>query len=275
MDLPGAEMSQPIISIVMPAFNSTRYLREAVQSLQQQTWPNWELLVVDGGSRDGTQDLVKALSAADPRVRLIPNPDDKGPAHARCTGVRHAKGKYVGFLDADDIWLPTKIEDQVSFMERAGVLFTYARYSAMSADGSFVSCPLPAYSHYTFRSALALRGIGTLTVVVHRECLTEEVISNYGKSHGEDYLWWLMVLRSGVEARLIDKNLAHYRQTAGSLSTYRFRHQKTVWHTYRNEMGLGRLQSALFYTSYMLDVAQRRLRTNVCSKLRPRREATT
>lgn len=264
-------MTAPAVSIVMPAFNSRRYVTDAMRSVQAQTRGDWELLVVDGGSKDGTQDVVRAAAEQDPRIRLVPNPDDRGPAHARATGVRNARGRYVAFLDADDLWLPEKLALQVEAMEREGMAFSYTRYSAMSADATEVSCPLPAYRRYDFWSALARRGIGTLTVMVRRERLTEEVLATYGKSHGEEYLWWLLILKQGIVAHLVPHDLARYRNTEGSLSKRRLRHQSTVWNTYRTEIGLSAPVAALLYTSYVIDVAQRRVRTYLCTRLsRPR-----
>ena len=257
----------PIVSIVMPAFNSRSYITDAIRSVQAQTREDWELLVVDGGSRDETPALVRAAAVQDSRIQLVPNPDDKGPAHARATGVRHARGKYVAFLDADDLWLPEKLAIQVEMMEQRGLDFSYTRYSAMSADGSEVSCPLSAYRRYGFWSALGRRGIGTLTVMVRRERLTEKILSTFGKSHGEEYLWWLLILREGVTAHLVPKDLARYRNTEGSLSKRRLRHQSTVWHTYRNEMGLSMPVAGILYASYVLDVAQRRVQTRLCTQL--------
>jgi teichuronic acid biosynthesis glycosyltransferase TuaG len=257
-----------MVSVVMPTFNSERYVGAAIESVQRQVFTDWELLVTDGGSRDGTRALVERVAAADPRVRLVPNPDDRGPAHARATGVRHSRGEYVAFLDGDDLWMPTKLSEQIAFMRASGTDFSYTQYRPMNAEGTQTSCALSAYRQYSFWSALARRGIGTLTVVARRSLLTEEVLATYGKSHGEEYLWWLMILRGGVTARGLLKPLALYRNTEGSLSKRRLRHQSTVWHTYRNEMALSAPVAALVYVSYVFDVAQRRLRSALCTRLR-------
>lgn len=261
-------MSTPRISVIMPAFNSSRYIREAVASVLAQTESDFELLVVDGGSKDETVEIIRELERTDPRVRYVPNPDDKGPAHARATGIRASKGRYIAFLDADDLWLPTKLAEQVGFMESNGVAFSYTYYSGMSADGSAVMCPHSAYGSYSYWRMLASRGIGTLTVVIRRDLLSEDVLAHQKKSHGEELLWWLIILRKGHIATLYPKDLARYRDTEGSLSTFRWRHQSTVWDTYRNEMGMNPVLSGVLYASYMADVAIRRIRTLVCTRLR-------
>jgi teichuronic acid biosynthesis glycosyltransferase TuaG len=261
-------MSAPKISVIMPAFNSSRYIREAVDSVSAQSEPDFELLIVDGGSKDRTVDIIREYAQRDPRIRYVPNPDDKGPAHARATGVRASQGRFIAFLDADDVWLPTKLTEQVGYMEEQGVDFSYTYYSGMSADGSMVMCPHSAYASYSFWKMMASRGIGTLTVVIRRELLSEDVLAHQKKSHGEELLWWLLILRKGHVARLYPKDLARYRDTEGSLSTFRWRHQSTVWDTYRNEMGMNPVLSGVLYASYMTDVAIRRLRTLVCTRMR-------
>lgn len=268
LDLRFALVSTPRISVIMPTFNSSRYISEAVDSVLAQSETDVELLIVDGGSKDRTVEIIRSYEARDSRVRYVPNPDDKGPAHARATGIRASSGRFIAFLDADDLWLPSKLAEQVGFMESAGVDFSYTYYSGMSADGTQVMCPHSAYASYSFWKMMASRGIGTLTVILRRDLLSEDVLAHQKKSHGEELLWWLLILRKGHVARLYPKDLARYRDTEGSLSTFRWRHQSTVWDTYRNEMGMNPVLSGLLYACYMTDVAVRRIRTLVCTRLR-------
>jgi len=248
-----------LVSVVMPCFNSERHLAKAVRSVRAQTYQDLELLVVDGGSRDGSRAVVAAETALDARVRLIENADDQGPAHARCTGVRAARGRYVAFLDADDVWLPGKLATQIAFMEREGVAFSYTLYRRMSEDGTQVSPIVPMLSWYDFRRMLGHRGIGTLTVVVRRDQLTDEVTSIWLRA-SEDLLWWLLVLRKGVTARLVPEDLARYRDTAGSLSKTRRPTLEAVWTIYRDRLAIPLAARVFFYCSYAIDSVLRRLR---------------
>lgn len=261
-------MSQtPIVSIVMPAFNSARFIEAAIDSVLQQQLQEWELLIVDGGSRDSTREIVMRYAAADMRIRLILNPDDKGPAHARSMGIRHANGEFVAFLDGDDIWLRNKLSDQVDFMFRSKTDFSYTQYRVMNSQGTEASCAMTAYKHYGFWSALSLRGIATVTVLSKRSLFTDAILNTYGLSHGEDYLWWLMILRSGVRARGLMKPLALYRNVESSLSKRRWRHQRSVWRTYRLDLQVPTPIAVIAYATYMLDVVIRRLRCFLCTKV--------
>jgi len=253
-----------LVSVVMPCFNSERHVAEAVQSVRAQSYRDLELLVVDGGSRDGSRALVAAAAAEDSRIRLIDNPDDQGPAHARCAGVRAARGRYVAFLDSDDVWLPEKLTTQIGFMERADVAFSYTYYRQMSDDGSRLTPVVPMLSWYDYRRMLGHRGIGTLTVVVRRDQLSDDVTSAWLRA-SEDLLWWLLILRKGVTAHLVPDDLARYRDTAGSLSKNRRPTLEAVWTIYRDHLGVPLSARVWHYGSYAVDSVLRRLRLKMAS----------
>lgn len=260
----NAEVAPPLVSIIVPSFNSAAHVGSAIASVQAQTYPHWELLVVDGGSRDATRQIVERAAAQDGRIRFIPNPNDQGPAHARATAIRQARGAFVAFLDADDLWLPGKLLAQLNFMQQRGVRFSYTRYRSMSADGAAVGCLVPMRSRFDFSSAIRRRGIGALTVMVARELLADDVISVWRRAGGEDSLWWFLILRKGAKAHLLDEDLARYRDTAGSLSKSRFRTLRTVWSMYRVELGLPVHRAAWDYLSYFVDSAIRKTRLKIC-----------
>ena len=256
-----------IVSIIMPSFNSEKFIGKAIESVLLQTFDNWELLIIDGGSNDRTVDIIKEYSKQDDRVIYINNKDDMGPAHARCVGVKQCSGEYVAFLDADDLWLVGKLELQVKFMQEHNIDFSYTSYRSTNESGERESCVIPMYSSYNFFQALSRRGIGILTVIVKKKLLSNDVIETYGKFHGEDYLWWLLILKQGIVARHLDKDTARYRHVDESLSSHRYRHkhQATVWDSYRNEVGLGFFISVFCYSSYLLDASFRKIWTMICS----------
>src|SRR5260370_41005098 len=130
-------------SVVMPRFNSARYISEAIESVRGQSLKAFELLVVDGGSQDHTQGVIREISRQDSRIRLIKNDSDRGPAHARSIGIKQARGRYIAFLDADDYWLPEKLEYQVSFMSRTSAQFCFSRYPSVSENGHRLECLMP------------------------------------------------------------------------------------------------------------------------------------
>ena len=253
-----------VVSVVMPSFNSTRHISIAIESVRRQSFPHFELLVVDGGSRDETCEVVCEIIRQEPRVRLIKNENDHGPAHARSIGIKQARGHYIAFLDADDYWLPEKLESQVSFMSRTSTQFCFSRYRSVSGDGQRLGCLVPMRESYNYRQALKHRGIGTLTVMIERELLSEDVISVWRRAGGEEYLWWLLILRKGVTACLVDKDLARYRDTTGSLSKNWMYTLCSVWNMYRTDLALPVAQAIWDFCSYFIDSAIRKIRLTVC-----------
>jgi teichuronic acid biosynthesis glycosyltransferase TuaG len=257
----------PAVSIVMPAFNSARFIEASIDSVLRQEFHSWELFVVDGGSRDNTRDIVARYADADPRVRLVPNPDDRGPAHARATGVRQARGEYIAFLDGDDLWLRKKLSNQIDFMCRTGAQFSYTQYRVMNSQGTEASCPISIHRYYRYPSYLFVRGIGCSTVVVKRNLFSEEILETYGLWHGEDTLWWLKLLRAGARAFGLLEPLVLYRDAEGSLSKHRLRNQASVWRIYRDDFCLSLITASAAYVSYVTDVALRRFRYRLCTKV--------
>jgi teichuronic acid biosynthesis glycosyltransferase TuaG len=254
----------PIVSVIMPCFNSEKFIEASIQSVLNQTFKDFELIVVDGGSSDNTIKIIKKLASSDARLSLLENLEDQGPAHARYKGIIKSKGIYVAFLDADDLWLNNKLYLQINFMNENDLSFSYTRYRTINETGSKTGCLIPMYRSYNFTQALGRRGIGTLTVVLKKSMLTKDIIEHYGKSHGEEYLWWLLILKKGAVAQLLDIDTARYRNVGDSLSTHRFIHQKTLWNTYRNEINLTFFSSVFFYTTYILDASLRKIYVFLC-----------
>lgn len=258
------------VSIVMPSFNSSLYIRDSIKSVLNQSHQQWELIVVDGGSTDNTASIVKSFSVLDYRIRLVKNIDDRGPAHARASGIRLAKGDCIAFLDADDLWLPQKLKLQTEFMIKNNCLFSYTGYRKMDAAGRLATCVLSTHTSFSFLSGLSRRGIGTPTVMIDRSVFDEDILGTIGKSHGEDMLWWLLILKKGVKAHCLLKPLALYRGTPNSLSKKLIRHQFTVWHSYRNELRVPCLLALPAYVFYLIDVFIRRLRLMICTNINGR-----
>lgn len=254
----------PIVSVIMPCFNSEKFIEASIQSVLNQTFKDFELIVIDGGSSDNTIKIINKLASTDTRLSLLENLEDQGPAHARYMGINKSKGTYISFLDADDLWLNNKLNLQINFMNENDVAFSYTKYRTINETGSKTGCLTPMYKSYNFTQALGRRGIGTLTVVIKKSMLTKDIIENFGKSHGEEYLWWLLILKKGTVAHLLNMDTARYRKVGNSLSTHRLSHQKTLWHTYRNEINLTFFSSVFFYTSYVFDASLRKIVVFLC-----------
>jgi len=250
---------KPLISVIMPSYNSERFIGKAIESVINQTYLNWELLIIDGFSSDKTREIVAEYAKSNQRVRLIDNENDQGPSQARSVGILASQGEYIAFIDSDDLWLPEKLVIQLDFLTSNDVRFCFTQFKKISECGIITELAMGIHTSNTYRQYLRRRGISNSSVLIHRDCMTKKIVNTYGKYHGEDTLWWLLIMKNGVTAHGIRRPLIYYRTVDNSLSTKITKNQLTVWHSYRNELSLGRLEAAHYYFWYVMDVLFRRM----------------
>lgn len=244
-----------LVSVVMPAYNSQGSLTESVQSVLSQTYEQWELIIVDDASRDGTLALANQLASNHPRIRTLPLEQNVGVAEARNQGINAARGQYLAFLDSDDLWLPGKLEAQIGFMRSTGAGFSFAQYRRIGLDGT-LSNPVKVPRSVTYEGLLRGNSIGCLTVVLDRYQIPE--VSMPTIKH-EDYITWLKILKRGHIAYGIAQDLARYRVTSSSVSSDKRRSASWTWNIYRRVEGLSLIKSAwcfLHYTARAIYIRQ-------------------
>lgn len=216
-----------LVSIIMPSYDCERYLKESICSIQAQTYENWELIFVDDCSSDDSIRVIKEIQSSDKRIRLIQNKINSGAAIARNNALREANGKWIAFLDSDDLWEPTKLEKQVIFMKEHGYAFSYTGYQEIDEDsketGVFISGP----KHITKVGMFAFCWPGCLTVMYDREKIGFLQIVDIRKNN--DYAMWLKIIKK-ADCYLLDECLAKYRRgRKGSISNHSY-YQLIKWH---------------------------------------------
>lgn len=219
------------VSVITPAYNAAGLIRLAVGSLQAQTFQDWEMIIVDDCSTDNTGQVVEELAGLDNRIRLVRHSSNSGPAAARNTALAVAGGRYVAFLDSDDLWLPRKLELQVAFMTGEGAALSHTAYRRFQSDPARAGPVIAARAHFDYRTLLKNSGMACLTVMIDRERtgpFTMPVVRH------EDYALWLSLLRRGLESRGLNLDLARYRVSESSVSSNKLRSAKWVWDIYRN-----------------------------------------
>ena len=246
------------VSIIIPTLNSSRFLEACLKSVVSQSYGNWEALVVDGGSTDGTLDVIESFSAMDSRVKCVSNPNDQGPGQARALGIEVSQGTVIAFLDADDLWAEDKLDKQLRFMARAGAKFSFTSYKLISEKGKLSKASLNGWNRNTFKQYLGRRGIANSTVMIERGCFPNEIFTSTGNFLAEDTLWWLWVMRAGFPAYSLKEPLVMYRKVSGSRSSQIVSNQSSVWRIYRKEFQLSRLAAGWYYGLYAIDVLIRR-----------------
>lgn len=232
----------------MPCYNAARTLEEAVQSAIAQTYKNWELIIVNDGSRDESPAILERLQAQDSRVRVIHNTQPSGASAARNRALSVAEGRYIAFLDADDLWLPYKLENQLAAMQEHGIGLCCGWYETMDADGRLIGNVRPTPGFLTHRSLLCDCVVGCLTAVLDRS-LTGDVRFDPRLPRGEDYHLWLSILKSGVKGFCVGETLGRYRVGSNTLSSNKLAAARTRWQVYRFEQ-YSVLTSALYFVGY-------------------------
>jgi teichuronic acid biosynthesis glycosyltransferase TuaG len=222
----------PIVSIITPAHNSERFLDETIRSVLAQTFPRWEMIIVDDVSSDSTPEIARAFASEDARIRHLRLESNVGPARARNAGMDAARGRFLAFLDSDDLWLPEKLEVQVEEMLRTGAEFTYADYRMIDEEGRIVGRPIRAPAKMDYRALLKNTAIGCLTVMLEREAVQGTRMP--ALSRHEDLAMWYALLKRGIVARGIPRDLARYRIVHGSRSRDKISTAMHMWKVYRD-----------------------------------------
>ena len=215
-----------LISIIMPSFNTATFIAESIESVQAQSYTNWELIIVDDCSTDSTDDVVKPF-LSDKRIRYLKNGKNTGAAVSRNKALREAQGKWIAFLDSDDLWMPDKLEKQIHFMEKNDYHFSYTNYAEIDIEGKRNGITVTGPKKITKTGFFNYCWPGCLTVMYDKDVVGLVQISDIKKNN--DYAMWLKVCRK-ADCYLLDEELALYRRgRAGSVSTHSI---KTMigWH---------------------------------------------
>lgn len=250
----------PTVSIITAVYNAAPYLADTLNSVAAQTIGDWEHLIVDDASTDGSAAIAGRYSARDPRFVLIEQRQNAGALTARNRGLELARGRFVAFLDADDLWLPEKLACQLAFMEETGASISHTAYRRMSADGGGIGPLILPPRRLTYSDLLKNTAIAMSAGMLDTAQLGQLTIPLGGhRSMRSDLRFWLNALRGGAVAHGLPEDLMRYRVVPGSLSRNPLRSAYWVWHAYRQGEGLGRIAAAWNLSHYAARALRRRL----------------
>lgn len=221
---------QPLVSIITPAWKAARYIGETLASVRAQTLGDWEHLVIDDCSPDDTAQVVAAAAAGDPRLRLLRTPANGGPARARNVGLAEARGRYVCFLDADDLWHPEKLALQIETLTRRDAAICYTGYRRLSFDLDKRSRQIRVPRELTYSGLLRNTAIVTSSAMIDTARTGPLRMTEAAR---DDYLLWLGLLKAGHRAVGLNRDLVQYRRVPGSVSSKQLHASGIVWHIYR------------------------------------------
>lgn len=230
---------EEMVSIVVPVYQAWKYIRETMDSVRNQSYESWELLLVVDGNQDPTIEVIKEYikETQENRISLLIQGENKGAALARNRGLKEARGRYLAYLDADDLWKPDKLKRELDFMKEKDAVFVFTGYEfadeAAVGTGKIVRVP----EKLVYREALKNTTIFTSTVMFDMEKIGKPMLEMPDIKSEDTALWW-KVLRNGYDAYGLDENLVLYRRPSKSLSSNKLVAIKRIWNLYRKAEGL-------------------------------------
>ncbi len=241
-------MEVGLISIIMAAYNAEKTISEAIESVLQQTYSEFELIVINDCSIDRTADIVKDFS--DSRIRLIENKENLGVSKTRHTGALAAKGDWIAILDSDDMWTPNKLEKQIRLQRKTGAELLYTGSAFIRDDkGSSPDWILHVPQILDYKTILKQNLLSNSSALVKRDLFLQYEVLN-DETH-EDFACWLRILKTGRKAYGVDEPLLIYRLTSTSKSGNKFRAAKMNWNTYRY-VGLNPIAASYYMCFYIM-----------------------
>jgi len=238
-----------LVSIITPSYNSAKFIAETIQSVQNQTYSNWEMIIVDDGSSDETENVVLSIIQNDNRIQFHKLSQNSGPAVARNTGIEKASGDYLTFIDADDIWFPTFIENNIKTIQETGILFVFSSYKRANEQLEFVYSDFIVPHKVSYTDILKSNSISCLTAFLDIKKLGKKYMPLIRKR--QDMGLWLNYLKVIPFAYGIQETQAIYRIRENSLSRKKSDLIKYQWQFYRQVENLNLFQSAYYMLHWM------------------------
>lgn len=250
-------MEESLVSIIVPVYNAEKFIKDTIQTVKNQTYQNWELILVDDFSTDNSVDIIN--KNIEERIKLVKLEKNSGAAICRNKGVEKAKGRYIAFLDSDDLWRKEKLEKQLEFMREKKCSFSFSGYEFANSEGKPNGKIVNVPSKINYKQALKNTTIWTSTVMFDISMLSKEVIEMPNIRRGQDTATWWKILKTGVEAYGLNENLSIYRRSNGTLSSNKLQALKRTWNLYRNVEKLNIFSSLYNFCFYCFNAIKRRI----------------
>ena len=250
-------MKNNLVSIITPSFNSEKFINECIESVIFQTYKDWEMIIVDDCSTDNSRSKIISFANEDNRIKPIFLEKNLGAAEARNIALKKSKGKFIAFLDSDDIWKNNKLEKQINFMNKNDIAFSFTSYQPISENRVEKYSVIEVPKEIDYHSYLKNTIIGCLTVIIDKEKTGEFIMPNIRSSH--DMALWLLIMKRGFSAFGLNENLAYYRIVSNSNTSKKWKAVKEVWEVYRKVEKLNLIYSTLCFVSYVYNAIKKRI----------------
>lgn len=249
--------NKDLISIIIPVYNAEKFLHDTIETIKNQTYSNWEAIFVDDCSTDNSVQLIQEYQKNDKRIKLLKNAINSHAALTRNKGINAAKGRFIAFLDADDLWEPTKLEKQITFMKEKDCAFSFTGYEFADGNGKPNGKKVWVPETITYKQALRNTIIWTTTVMFDMTKLVKKDIYMPNVKSEDTACWW-QVLKQIDCAYGMQNILSYYRRSSGTLSANKIEAVRRVWNLYRNVENLNLIKSAYCFTGYAYNTVKKR-----------------
>jgi len=241
-------MYNNLVSIITPSYKSVKFIKETIDSVLVQTYTNWEMIIVDDCSPDNSNEIIENYILKDSRIKFIKLEKNSGPAVARNRAIEEACGRYIAFLDADDLWMPQKLEKQIAFMNKQKCALSYTSYYVISEENKDLGL-FTTKKQISYSDLLKTNSIGCLTAIYDTDILGKVLMPNIIKK--QDYALWLKILKQIDYAKGIVEPLAYYRIVENSVSSNKMVGIKYIWKIFREVEKLNIFQSMYYFSYYV------------------------
>ncbi|MDR7208651.1 glycosyltransferase family 2 protein [Flavobacterium piscis] len=238
-----------LVSIITPTFNAEKYIRATIESVQNQTYQNWEMILVDDASTDQTVKIINDFAKKDARFKLSQLSQNSGNGFARNVALEKATGKYIAFLDADDLWFPLKLEKQIQFLKANNLPFTFSFYDCIDEGGNSLNRRVEAPIDLTYDQLFFCNYVGNLTAIYDAEYFGKMILESTQKR--QDWRLWLTILKQIQETKPVPESLAFYRIRRDSISSSKFKLIKHNFGVYREFHGFNFVFSVLLMVRFL------------------------
>jgi len=243
-----------LISIVMPAYNSEKYIRNSIKSVINQTYKNWELIIIDDYSTDNTVSIIEEFQ--NKNIHLIKNKKNSGAAISRNKGIKLAKGNYIAFLDSDDLWNKEKLEKQINFMKSNNYDFTYTSFTYLK-ERKTKKVIIP--EKLTYKESLKNTIILTSTVMINLKNIQKKIVYMPNIRKGQDTATWWNILKNNYIAHGLNMSLTKYRVHKNSLSNNKIKALIRTWKLYRKVEKFNIIISLYYFINYISNAIKKRI----------------
>lgn len=242
-------MKEPLVSIITPLYNCENYIREAIESVLNQTYSNWEMIIIDDCSTDRSSEIVKTYIEKECRIKYKKNIKNMGPAISRNNGIRISKGQYISFLDSDDFWDLNKLYSQIKFMETHNILMSHTDYFFVNSKSEIIK-KVNTSKEINYKKLLKGNQFKTMSMILNRDIINNK---QFPDIKHEDFGFFLDVLKNDKKSIKSKESIAMCRIGEKSLSSNKIKSAIWTWNIYRKYEKIGLIKSSYYFINYIIN----------------------